>query len=105
MSVAQRSDQRPLSFRRRADLEIYPQQRRNKPVWVVKDPVALKYFQLSEEEYAILDWMARPISLGDLKTRFETRFAPKRITPGKLNAFIGNLASKRIVIVGDGRIR
>lgn len=87
-----------LRLRRRVDLEIYPQRRRSQKVWVIKDPVSLRYFQFREEEYAILSWLDGRSSLEHIKQQFERRFAPRRMTHSRLHSFIGNLHRSGLVL-------
>ncbi len=45
------SSARPLALAMRPDLQIRGMRMRGRMVWVVKDPVAMRYYQLREEEY------------------------------------------------------
>ena len=49
--------QRPLGLRRRPDLLIQPQRYGPEQYWLVKDPVAARYFHLAAEEHAILSML------------------------------------------------
>ena len=40
-------------LRRRLDIEVWPQRRGSQLVYVLKDPLSLRYFQLREEEYFV----------------------------------------------------
>lgn len=92
------ADQGSLILRRRTDLEFYPQQLRARNVWVVKDPLTLRYFHFREEEIEILRWLDGQTSLEQIKQRFETRFAPQRMTVTRLHAFVANLHRNSLVI-------
>ncbi|MCO8120399.1 hypothetical protein NHH03_01525 [Stieleria sp. TO1_6] len=94
----QESHLNPLQLRRRFDLEIYPQRRRSRRVWVIKDPMSLRYFQFREEEFAILQWLDGNTTLEQLKTRFEKQFAPQRMTVSKLHAFVAGLHRNGLVL-------
>ncbi len=83
--------ERPLGLRRRPDLLIQPQQYGPEQYWLVKDPVAARYFHLAAEEHAILSMLDGQISLEQLKRRFEAAFAPLQITVEQLHAFLGRL--------------
>ncbi|QEG01411.1 HlyD family secretion protein [Stieleria maiorica] len=87
-----------LRLRRRLDLEIFPQRRRGHNVWVIKDPLSLRYFQFREEEYAILQWLDGRTSLQRIKQRFEQRFAPQRMTQQRLHWFVANLHRNGLVL-------
>ena len=55
-----------IALRRRADLVIEEQKIRGVSMWVVKDPIALKYYRFSAEEFAIwslLDGRATDIGI------------------------------------------
>ncbi|MCS7465291.1 hypothetical protein NZK35_01225 [Stieleria sp. ICT_E10.1] len=87
-----------LKLRKRPDLEVYPQRRRGDHVWVIKDPLALRYFQFREEEFAILGWLDGRSSLEQIKQRFEQRFAPRRMTNQRLHWFVANLHRNGLVL-------
>ncbi|MCA9139387.1 MAG: PqqD family protein, partial [Planctomycetales bacterium] len=87
-----------MNLRSRFDLEVYPQVRRSQKVWVIKDPVSLRYFQFRDEEYSILTWLDGRSSLEEIKERFERRFAPRRIPASRLHTFIANLHRNGLVI-------
>jgi len=93
-SVAQRS----LGLRARGDLEYFPQDVRTGRYWVVKDPVSLRYFQLREEEYAVLRGLDGRASLDEITNRFEARFAPTRLTEAQLHQFLGTMHDLGLVI-------
>lgn len=85
-------------IRRRDDLEIYPQRLRSKRIWVVKDPVTLKYFQFRAEEFAVLSWLDGKASLQRIGELFEKQFAPKRMTIPRLRSFVASLHRNGLVI-------
>jgi putative peptide zinc metalloprotease protein len=90
--------ERPLGLRQRPDLRIEPHRYGPQPYWLVKDPVAGRYFHLAAEEHAILRMLDGRISLGRLKRRFEETFAPLQITVEQLHAFLGRLHSLGLLI-------
>lgn len=90
--------QRPLRMGARRDLEFFPQRFGRRKYWVVKDPVALRYYQLREEEYAILRSLDGRISLAEVVSRFERRFTPRRVTENQVAQFLGNLHSLGLVL-------
>ena len=59
--------------------------------WNVKDPLTLRYYQLSEEERFLVDLLDGQHSLTDMQARFEERFAPRKVEREQLHAFIGLL--------------
>jgi len=82
---------RGVALRMRPDLSIHPQQVGRQRYWVVKDPVALTYFHLRDEEHAILRMLDGRISLAEIKRRFEQLFAPLQLTVERLHAFLFRL--------------
>ena len=94
------STTRPVGLRRRGDLVVNRQVYQGQAWWVVKDPIALAYFRVRPEEYALLDMLDGTASLETLKERFEARFPPRRITVEELSRFISTLHRSGLVI-GD----
>ena len=82
---------RRVALRARPDLSIRPQQVGQRRYWVVKDPVALTYFHLREEEHAILQMLNGRTSIAEIKRRFELAFAPLQLSIERLHAFLGRL--------------
>ena len=70
----------------RADLEC-ARRPGGERYWAVKDPVALKYFHLREEEYAILSMLDGRASLDEIRQRWSKRFAPRLLSRSKCTAF------------------
>ena len=100
------SAMRPLNLRRRPDLEHRKHKYHGRAYWVVKEPVGLNYFRFHEEEFAILNMLDGKTSLQDIRDRFQTEFAPQRITIQDLQQFIGMLHRSGLVIsntTGQGR--
>ncbi len=73
--VSSSASQRPLALRARPDLVIVPQVHGSERYWLVKDPAALKYFHLREEEHSLLRMLDGQTSLAEAKRRFEAEFA------------------------------
>jgi putative peptide zinc metalloprotease protein len=87
-----------LKLRLRNDLEFYPQQIRGRKVWVVKDPLTLRFFHFREEEIEILRWLDGRTTLEQIKGQFESRFRPQRMTVSRLHAFVANLHRNSLVV-------
>ena len=90
--------QRALNLRARSDLEFFPQRLGDRHYWVVKDPVTLRYFQLRDEEHAILRSLDGRSSLEDIVGQFQKRFAPRRLTGERLSHFLGNLHASGLIL-------
>ena len=91
--------QAPLAVRMRPDLQVFPQPGGERPAWVVKDPVALRYQRLGEEEFAILQWLDGRTSLEQLRDKFAARFAPQQLGSQQLHQFLGRLHRQGLLAV------
>ena len=85
MSVRNESSaDRPLAVSRRRDLEMRPLRFAGHRYWGIKDPIALRYFQLRDEEHFILQSLDGRASAAQIRDRFEQRFAPRKLDLGQL---------------------
>ncbi len=82
---------RPLALALRGDLEYRQQRFGQHRYWVVKDPVALKYFHLGEEEYLLLQMLDGRTSFTSLKRRLDEAFAPRRISMEQVQGYVAAL--------------
>ncbi len=93
-------------LRARPDLVIVPQRHGCDRYWLVKDPVALKYFHLRDEEHALLRMLDGRTSLSAARRRFEAEFAPLRASVEQIHAFLGRLHEMGLLLAevpGQGR--
>lgn len=92
------------TLRLRKDLVVLASKNRHRPVWIVKDPLSLEYFKFSKEEFSILSMLKDATGLDDLKARFETKFAPQKMTVEMLKSFLGNLYQSGLLVAqGSGQ--
>ncbi|WP_166820117.1 site-2 protease family protein [Thalassoroseus pseudoceratinae] len=106
MAVWSPSTSRPISVRRRADITAQPLEYGERRLWGLKDPVSLRYYQLRDEEYQIFQMLDRPISLEEIRDRFEHEFAPRRVSLHQLQSFLGMLHREGLLVssaVGQDR--
>jgi putative peptide zinc metalloprotease protein len=101
MSTMTIGDTSAIPFARR-DLEILPVEYQGQPYWTIKDPIALRYFQLREEEHFILCLLdgrcvQERLSLDEIIARFEQRFAPRRLRRTELAGFLTMLHREGLV--------
>src|SRR5438874_7332847 len=89
---------RPLALRRRRDIIAVPQVFSGRRLWAVKDPVTLRYFHLREEEYRVFEALDGKSSLAEIQKAFELRFAPRRLTLGQLQSFLGLLHQAGLIL-------
>lgn len=89
---------RRLALRRRRDLICVPQTFSGRTVWAIKDPVALRYYHLTQEEYWVFEALDGSSSLAEIQNRFERRFAPRRLTLAQVQSFLGLLHQEGLII-------
>ncbi len=89
---------RPLRLRMRPDLTAVQHVYNRRVFWVVKEPLALKFFRFQEEEYAILQMLDGRASMEDIKNKFDRQFAPQQIEYRDLQHFIGTLHQSGLVV-------
>jgi putative peptide zinc metalloprotease protein len=85
-------------LRMRPDLVWREQRSGSQEAWVVKDPISLRYFTFSPEEFAILNWLDGENGLHDICRQFAAKFPPQRITPAHLQSFFANLFENGLVV-------
>ena len=77
---------------------VCPQQYGPDRYWLVKDPVALAYFHLRDEEHAILQMLDGRSSLAEIKRRFEEAFAPLQVSLEQIQGFLGRLHQSGLLL-------
>jgi putative peptide zinc metalloprotease protein len=75
----------------RPDLVVQPQFYEGMTHYVVKDPIALKYFRFKIEEYFLLQQFDGKQNLADVKKLFERKYRPQTITIEDLMRFAAQL--------------
>lgn len=83
----------------RMDLVVRPVAYEGVTHYVVKDPIALKYFRFKQEEYYLLRQMDGRTPLQDVKRRFESEYKPQTITMEDLSRFASQLHEAGIVLL------
>ncbi len=86
-----------LQLRLRPDLVVQPQFYEGMTHYVVKDPIALKYFRFKIEEYFLLQQFDGTNTLQDIKRLFERKYRPQTITIEDLLRFASQLHEAGIV--------
>jgi len=89
---------RRLALRARSDLVIAPQTIAGRRWWAVKDPIAMAYFRLREEELAVFEMLDGRTTAAEIIARYERRFAPRRLTPERLHAFVTRLHADGLIV-------
>ncbi len=85
-------------MRMRADLIAKRQCYEGRDCWVVKDPVAMKYFRFEEEEYRLLKMIDGEMSPDQIKRKFEFDFSPQKLSLQELFQLIGMLYRNSLVV-------
>ena len=83
--------ERRLGVRSRGDLQSVAVPGPGRASFVLRDPLTLEYFQLTQSEYFLFTELRAPTTLAELKQLFETRFAPQTISFSALQQGINQL--------------
>lgn len=78
-------------LKQRPNLEITAQVEQGRSRYVVKDPVALRYYQLEETQHFILTHMDGSRTLEEVRQAYESQFRPQRLTLEEVESFAGHL--------------
>jgi putative peptide zinc metalloprotease protein len=87
-----------LGLRMRPDLTARRQEDGTSQAWTVKDPVALRYYTFTAQEFAILNWLDGTRSLEELRRDFEKAFPPQRVTLQHLQSFLAKLHESGLLL-------
>lgn len=88
-----------LTLTLRKDLVIEPVAYEGVTHYVVKDPIALKYFRFKQEEFFLLEQFDGKTNLQDVKRRFEAKYKPQTISVDDLIRFGSQLHEAGLVLV------
>ena len=88
-----------LKVKLRPDLIVQPQFYEGMTHYVVKDPIALKYFRFKVEEYFLLQQFDGKNSLQDVKRAFERKYRPQTISIDDLTRFTAQLHEAGIALI------
>src|SRR5262245_15761001 len=106
MSGLASASSRPLALRKRADLVARRQRWQGREYWTVKDPLSLRYYRFEEEEFAILNMLDGQTSVDQIRDRFESQFAPQRLSAAQLQHLLAMLHKSHLLVAdapGQGR--
>jgi putative peptide zinc metalloprotease protein len=91
-----------LQVRLRPDLVVQPQFYEGMTHYVVKDPLALKYFRFKIEEYYLLQQFDGKLTLQEVKKAFERKYRPQTISIEDLTRFVAQLHEAGIIQIDSG---
>jgi len=86
-----------LQVKLRPDLIVQPQFYEGMTHYVIKDPIALKYFRFKIEEYFLLQQFDGKQNLQDVKRAFERKYRPQTISIEDLTRFTAQLHEAGLV--------
>ena len=89
---------RSSGLRMRGDLEFRVAGPGGERYWAVKDPVALKYFHLRDEEYAVLTMLDGRTSLDEIRQRLEQAVRAALDQPAAVHGFLAALHQHGLVL-------
>ncbi len=96
--LMQSSSQRPLRLRLRSDVEICRQTYGGRPYWMVKDPLALRFYRFEDEEFAILRMIDGRSSPAEIQRQFEESFRPAAIAAEALESLVARLFDQALLV-------
>lgn len=89
-----------IPWRRRTDLVVRARREEGGGGFVLKDPIALRYFQLGEDEHFIWSRLDGCQSVEALCAAFADGFRPRRLAAEELQRFLAQLIGQGLVL-GD----
>ncbi len=89
---------RPIPYRRRQDIVIAWIKYRGVKHAVIKDPVGLKYHQLSPEQYAVLDLLNGENSLKQIRSEVQTQFPTEHFSLMDIQGLVIDLQEKMLLV-------
>ena len=89
---------RPLAVSSRGDVQAVAVQFSGRSAYVLKDPLTLELFHLTDEEHFLFRSLKELTSLSCLRRGFERRFAPQRISNEALQHGINQLHRQGLVV-------
>ena len=96
--MTQSAIERPLLLRKRPDLVVHPQRYAGRKYMGVKDPLSLRYYQLREEEFFILQQLNGRTSAAEIRDAFEREFAPRKLGVRGLQNFLAMLHRESLIL-------
>jgi putative peptide zinc metalloprotease protein len=96
-TIAAAASARPVPLRRRPDLEVFPQRFSGRTVLTIKDPLTLRYYQLYEEEFYILQRLDGRTSLAEIQDAVQREFAPRHVSLRQLQAYLAMLHREGLI--------
>jgi len=96
--MTQAAIERPLLLRKRPDLVVQPQRFAGRKFVGIKDPLTLRYYQLREEEFFVLQQLDGRASASEIQEAFEREFAPRKLGVRGLQNFLAMLHREGLIL-------
>ena len=87
-----------IPWRKRGDLQSVLLDFEGHPVWGLKDPVTLGYYELGEEAYFVLNQLNGQATWEGICEAFHNRFRPRTLSIEELRSFLGQLLSQSLLL-------
>lgn len=91
-----------IPWRRRTDLVVRARREDGTGGYVVKDPIALRYFQLGDEEYFVWSRLDGRQTVESLCRAFGEWFLPRQLSTDELQRFVMQLIAQGLVLGEHG---
>ena len=92
------SDQRVVGLRARPDLIIKESIYQGEYCWIVKDPIAMKYFRLRKAEHLVLQALHEPVSYDALKLILMAEFPELHVRLETIQQLVAHLHKSGLLI-------
>lgn len=86
-----------VRLRVRPDLQVFEQKYEGKTFHVIKDPVCLRYYRFSKQEYFVFQLFDGKHTMEDVQGAFEEEFKPMRLELTDLEGFARQLVTAGLV--------
>ena len=92
-----------IPWRRRLDVVVRARKEYGAGGYVVKDSIALRYYQLGDEEHFVWSRLDGRQTVSGLCAAFAEAFLPRQLSPDELQRFVGKLIAQGLVIGDQAR--
>ena len=102
MAIMDRStmsaDKRPIQLRTRSDLVIQETMYQGETSWIVKDPVALKYFRVKKPEKIVLEMVDGTHSYQEIKDKLQGELPEEKIRIQDVHMLVNSFHKSGLLI-------
>ena len=95
---AMSADKRPIQLRSRSDLVIQETMYQGETSWVVKDPVALKYFRVKKPEKIVLEMVDGEHSYQEIKDKLQGELPEEKIRIQDVHMLVNSFHKSGLLI-------